>query len=680
MMENNMKIAELYRENEFNNSYKPLKLKDLTDKNIVTVFDLLNADDNIFKTYKQQAFIKLKTEFERFEDEIATVIIPSGYTDSLFLENWIKFLNEFHEAIVLPDDKQLFEFYIGLQGEDLRSSDNYIDLIAGTGIFKYVAETIRLKFKSFEESIARFISNPQKGYGINTEFLLKFNEIEREFTNRYCFPMVDIVSIISVKEIKEYSHNEMQSFNCLLDVLNYKKIKGNDITNILKNNNIIIPEKLTARTFEDTSRTIKQTVSNNIFPISKTKIIEILNQESQLDVDDRIINSILFNFGLFVQNDRNEFYLKEPSSVTMLYIALTKLDGIDTYENIEAKIKELFQNIDHIDSYRNVLNRYNDVFFNIGKASIFGINKQFPKIIEKIGNGTIPDIVSNILRNEDIPVFGRTLFVKYKSIFPEKIQEYIDNEKSFISGIEAIDCKERFVKFPGPYFGISDKNYPNFESKSFTGVIFTSMVKYIIKNPNSTYNKIIEVFSKENSLYEEQIRKVIDDKIQEKKIINDNQKLSINKEFVGKMINNDFINDLEKISDPDFNDEINFHFITNKIQEIEVENVVVEGGTKLIEHFTRERNRKIIRTIKKNRSWVCDICKHEMNDTYGFNFIDAHHKMPLMVTGETQTTESDIALLCPNCHRAIHNLMFCYENKNYDELKSYLEQKIEFTN
>jgi len=323
---------------------------------------------------------------------------------------------------------------------------------------------------------------------------------------------------------------------------------------------------------------------------------------------------------------------------------------------------------------RSVLNRNKDVFFNIGKASIFGINKQFPEIKEKIGNGTIPDIVTNILKNEEFPIFGRTLFVKYKSIFPEKIQEHIDNENSFIYGITAKDCKERFVKYPGPYFGIIDKDYRNFESRSFSGVIFKSMVNYIIENPNSTYNEIIDVFSKKYSLYEEQIKKVIDDKIQDNRIINDNQKLSINKKFIDEMINKEYFDDLEKISDRDIEDEINFHIISNKIQENELENWVVEGGTKLIEHYTRERNSNIIRTIKKNRKWVCDICKKEMKNIYGFNFIDAHHKFPLSVVGETQTTEVDIALLCPNCHRAIHNLMNFYENKNYDELKNYLEQ------
>ncbi len=38
----------------------------------------------------------------------------------------------------------------------------------------------------------------------------------------------------------------------------------------------------------------------------------------------------------------------------------------------------------------------------------------------------------------------------------------------------------------------------------------------------------------------------------------------------------------------------------------------------------------------------------------GEDYIECHHRTPLLQSGPTTTTISDFALLCSNCHRMIH--------------------------
>jgi 5-methylcytosine-specific restriction protein A len=87
-----------------------------------------------------------------------------------------------------------------------------------------------------------------------------------------------------------------------------------------------------------------------------------------------------------------------------------------------------------------------------------------------------------------------------------------------------------------------------------------------------------------------------------------------------------------------------------------------EGSVVLRAHLRRERNPKLRRrklddTKRRGLPVACEACDFDFGRTYGahgLDYIECHHRIPLHVTGETQTKLADLALLCSNCHRMIH--------------------------
>lgn len=87
-----------------------------------------------------------------------------------------------------------------------------------------------------------------------------------------------------------------------------------------------------------------------------------------------------------------------------------------------------------------------------------------------------------------------------------------------------------------------------------------------------------------------------------------------------------------------------------------------EGGVALRSHLRRERDpklrrKKIAEAKRRGQPLACEVCNFDFGRTYGprgLDYIECHHRIPLHVTGETQTRLSDLALICSNCHRMIH--------------------------
>ena len=80
-------------------------------------------------------------------------------------------------------------------------------------------------------------------------------------------------------------------------------------------------------------------------------------------------------------------------------------------------------------------------------------------------------------------------------------------------------------------------------------------------------------------------------------------------------------------------------------------------------HKQRERNALVVTVAKrsfkeKHRHLFCQICGFDFEKTYGelgSDFIEAHHTVPIgVVRGIHRTKPSDIAIICPNCHRMLH--------------------------
>jgi hypothetical protein len=96
-----------------------------------------------------------------------------------------------------------------------------------------------------------------------------------------------------------------------------------------------------------------------------------------------------------------------------------------------------------------------------------------------------------------------------------------------------------------------------------------------------------------------------------------------------------------------------------------------EGARKLYIHYKRERDTGLGKAAKKIFSAIhgklhCEACGFESELVFGFEIIEAHHKIPLSQSVEgRETTAEDFILLCPSCHRAIHKIPEC----NFTELQ-----------
>jgi putative restriction endonuclease len=100
-----------------------------------------------------------------------------------------------------------------------------------------------------------------------------------------------------------------------------------------------------------------------------------------------------------------------------------------------------------------------------------------------------------------------------------------------------------------------------------------------------------------------------------------------------------------------------------------------EGERKYVTHLMAERSKGVVRALKSVESWLCDICGEDFRVRYGVKYIEAHHKVPISTYSASYVVSlSDLALLCPNCHKAVH----IYMKKNdyeYAKIKSVLGAK-----
>ncbi|MBE6788496.1 MAG: restriction endonuclease [Ruminococcaceae bacterium] len=89
----------------------------------------------------------------------------------------------------------------------------------------------------------------------------------------------------------------------------------------------------------------------------------------------------------------------------------------------------------------------------------------------------------------------------------------------------------------------------------------------------------------------------------------------------------------------------------------------VEGKISLKRHLQRERNVKLIRTVKNkfiadHGHLYCEVCGFDFEKIYGElgkDFIEAHHLKPIsQMTDNEKTKVEDILMVCSNCHSMIH--------------------------
>lgn len=86
-----------------------------------------------------------------------------------------------------------------------------------------------------------------------------------------------------------------------------------------------------------------------------------------------------------------------------------------------------------------------------------------------------------------------------------------------------------------------------------------------------------------------------------------------------------------------------------------------EGRRRLAMHYVRERDPRIIRAKKElvfaeNGCLACEVCGFDFCETYGdlgVGVCDCHHETAIS-QGVRKTRLEDLHIVCPNCHRTIH--------------------------
>jgi putative restriction endonuclease len=108
----------------------------------------------------------------------------------------------------------------------------------------------------------------------------------------------------------------------------------------------------------------------------------------------------------------------------------------------------------------------------------------------------------------------------------------------------------------------------------------------------------------------------------------------------------------------------------SEMQAPQDELVYHEGTRKYVTHLMAERNKGVVKALKSVNQWVCDICSEDFLSRYGVKYIEAHHKIPTSTYSSRYVVRlSDLALLCPNCHRAVHIYMKS-TGLDYTEIKN----------
>ncbi len=88
-----------------------------------------------------------------------------------------------------------------------------------------------------------------------------------------------------------------------------------------------------------------------------------------------------------------------------------------------------------------------------------------------------------------------------------------------------------------------------------------------------------------------------------------------------------------------------------------------EGNSRVVSHIRRERNPKLVKAkkdevLKKFGKLCCEVCDFDFAAKYGElgnEFCEAHHLKQLSkIDGKVKTKLEDLAIVCSNCHRIIH--------------------------
>lgn len=88
------------------------------------------------------------------------------------------------------------------------------------------------------------------------------------------------------------------------------------------------------------------------------------------------------------------------------------------------------------------------------------------------------------------------------------------------------------------------------------------------------------------------------------------------------------------------------------------EDIRMEGAERTVISVGYERDREVRERVLVSQGFTCKVCGFNFEKYYGEigrGYIEVHHLLPLAEAGKRATNpESDLAVLCANCHRMVH--------------------------
>ncbi|WP_175579622.1 HNH endonuclease [Vibrio diazotrophicus] len=131
-----------------------------------------------------------------------------------------------------------------------------------------------------------------------------------------------------------------------------------------------------------------------------------------------------------------------------------------------------------------------------------------------------------------------------------------------------------------------------------------------------------------------------------------------------------------------------FEFIENYNSDDTIPDVdfsAMEGNPRLLAHIKRERNSKLVQAkkqqaFKETGTLACEVCGFDFERVYGelgSYFCEVHHLTKLAdAEKQIETSLSDLAIVCSNCHRVIHRTK---QMKTISEIKEAMLLTIPLT-
>ncbi|MEV8032045.1 HNH endonuclease [Streptomyces sp. NPDC086182] len=91
------------------------------------------------------------------------------------------------------------------------------------------------------------------------------------------------------------------------------------------------------------------------------------------------------------------------------------------------------------------------------------------------------------------------------------------------------------------------------------------------------------------------------------------------------------------------------------------------------------RDRKIQEALEEGIPLQCEVCTFDFAAAYGElgdGYIEVHHRLPLHISGVTETQIADLALLCANCHRMCHRSFRGESWRTPDALRRQIQKSV----